>query len=129
MSDAGSDNVVSFRAAAPSARLKELDWTDKRARCEHKKIEVWAKEPILECRDCGAVVDPYAWIRSRINDWRYWQEAERAKYDDLKREREDLQKQVRILRGEYKDEAERVAAERAAARAVAIMPPRRSGRP
>ena len=122
---AEDNNVVSFRAAAPSARLKDLDWTDKRAQCKHKNVEIWAKEPIIECSECGAVVDPYDWIRDRVKDWRHWHHAEFIKYKELKREREELQKQVRILRGEYRDEAERVAAERNAARAIAVMPPRK----
>ena len=119
------ENVISFRDASPSARLKALDWNEKRARCEHKKVEVWLKEPILECRTCGAVVDPYEWIRGRVRDWKQWQDSERFRCEELKLEREKLQKELRKLRGEYRDEAERAAAEREAARAVMVLPPQR----
>ena len=116
------DNVVDFRAAStPSARLKEFDWSDKRARCPHKSILVWAKEPILECGSCGAVVDPYQWIRDRVSDWRSMVEAVEFKKRMAQEELDSLKKQLRLLRREYKDEAEKRRAEGQ----VAILPPQR----
>lgn len=117
--------VLAFRRAVPSARLKSLDHDEKRAACQHLCIEVWPHEPIIECATCGAVVDPYHWIRGLTLDWA---EVERRR-DQIKREAEremaEIRQQLRALRGEYRDEAERVAAERQAARAVAVLPPRR----
>lgn len=110
---AEDDNVVSFRSGAPSARLKELDWSDARARCQHRSVMVWAKEPILECQDCGAVVDPYAWIRARCADWSSLIAPLKRKKAEMEGEIAELRKALRALRGEFKDEAERRAAERA----------------
>lgn len=117
------DKVVAFRAGAPSMRLKSLDWTDKRAHCKHVAVQVWQDEPILECKDCGAVVDPYRWIRDRCATWKKMEDEVGYRVKAAKGEMEDLQKSLRILRGEYKDERERRQAETA----LMVLPPRRGG--
>ena len=110
MSD--ESKVVSIRDGAPSARLKFPDWSDKRARCEHKQVEIWAKEPIIECSMCGAVVDPYEWLRARCRDWHSLHASLEHKRDEISREIKQLSEALRVLRGEYKSEAEKRAAER-----------------
>lgn len=117
------ENVVSFRSASPSARLKKFDHDDKRQHCQHKSIEVWCKEPIIECTACGAVVDPYWWIRERCNDWREMVAAITWRRDEAQRELDELKARLRILRKEYATEAERIRAESQ----LMHMPPQRSG--
>jgi hypothetical protein len=112
------EKVVSIRSAAPSARLKKLDWNDERAQCPHKHIEVWPKEPIIECADCGVVVDPYYWIRQRCHDWQSMEAAVEFRVRQLKDEKAGLEKAIRILKNECSSEAEK----RAAARAIAVLP-------
>ena len=115
------DNIIEFRVGAPSARLKDLDWKDKRSRCEHRRVEIWRKEPILECSDCGAVVDAHQWIRDRCQDWAQVMSNLKFKRQEIETEIEQLKKARRILRKKYKDENERRAAERA----LMVMPPQR----
>lgn len=116
------DNVIGFRPGPPSARLKSLDWKDKRANCRHRRIEVWTKEPIIECADCGAVVDPYAWMRATIGEWKEMVDAVKYQRRAIEGEIEELKKGLRILRKEYRDEREK----QEAANHLMIMPPRRS---
>lgn len=116
------DKIVDFNSAAPSARLKQFSTDDKRAYCKHKSISVWRKEPIIECAACGAVVDPYWWLRERIGDWSQMVDVVQGRVTSLKREKAELEASVRILRGEFKDEAER---QRARGQ-VAVLPPRRA---
>ncbi len=107
------DNVINLMdAAVPSARLKQLDWSDKRARCEHKHVLVWSNEPILECKDCGGIVDPYQWIRGRARDWKSIIDNVEGKKKLIEMEIADLQKALRLLKGEFKDERERQEAKR-----------------
>lgn len=107
-----ADNIVNFRSGAPSARLKHLDWSDERTRCQHKRVEVWAKEPILECADCKAIVDPYQWIRDRCRDWDEIESTHKFRKAEMKSEENSLRKALRLLRGEYADVKERREAER-----------------
>lgn len=114
--------VVTFRSASPSARLKKFDADDKRQQCQHKRIEVWRKEPIIECAECGAVVDPYWWMRERCQDWRQMVDAVTYRRDEAQRELDELKKHLRILRKEYATEAERIRAEQQ----LMHMPPRKA---
>jgi hypothetical protein len=114
--------VINFKTAAPSARMKQFDAADKRPSCPHHHIEIWHKEPIIECQDCGAVVDPYYWIRQRCEDWRQMEDAVQWRINAAKRELEELRVAVRLVRKEYKDEAEKRQAERQ----LMVMPPQRS---
>ena len=118
---ADEENIIEFRAATPSARLKKLDWQDKRSRCPHRRVEIWSKEPILECADCGAVVDAHQWIRDRCQDWAQMMSNLKFKRQEIETEIEELKKARRILRKKYKDEREKREAERA----IMIMPPQR----
>lgn len=118
------NNIVSFRDAAPSLHLKKLDWTDKRASCPHKAVLVWPKEPILECKTCGAVVDPYQWIRNRCDDWAMMRDAKKFERDQLQSEIDGLKKMLRLIRGEYRDERERHEAKSR----LMVLPPPSSGR-
>ena len=117
--------VIDFKShTAPSARVKSWqDVGDKRSACPHIHVEVYDKEPILECRDCGGIVDPYWWIRRRCADWKQMTDAVEYKVKDTKRELEELRVAVRHLRGEWKDAAEKNAAER---HSLMIVKPRRS---
>lgn len=119
--DAG--NIVEFKASAPTARMKQFDDVpDKRRFCKHVHVEIWGNEPILECGDCGGVVDPYKWIRDRVSDWRQMESAVAFKVREAKEELEGLRASIRILRGEYKDELEKARA----CRELFVRPPRRS---
>lgn len=106
MDDSG--NVVEFKKGAPSARLKSLAVDDKRRGCPHRSIEVWPKEPIIECATCGTVVDPYWWLRERCADWREMVQSVEWRRDEAKRELDELRAQLRVLE-----------------RQLMIMPPRK----
>lgn len=122
---ADETNIVDFKAsAAPSARVKTWqDVGEKRAMCRHTHVEVYSNEPILECKDCGGIVDPYVWIRKRCSDWKQMEDAVQCRISMAKAEYEDLKKAVRHLRGEWKDEVEKNRAER---RSLMIRPPQKS---
>lgn len=117
------DKVVAFRAGDGRPRLKSLSGNEQRAMCQHDEVEIWPREPILECAQCGAVVDPYEWIRKAVGRWKRFEQAAQWKVDELKREADELMAGLRILRAEYKDEAERRRAERA----IAHLPPQNRG--
>ena len=121
MGDAPKDNVVNFRPVGPSASLKKQDWTDKRRQCQHVAVEVWADEPILECQECGAVVDPYRWIRDRVSDWDQITARQEFRKREIVAELNELRAALKVLRGEYADERERQAAKSA----LMVLPPRR----
>lgn len=121
MSDEG--NVVEFKVTAPSARMKQFDdVANKRRSCEHKRVEVWGTEPILECSDCGGVVDPYDWIRKRCRDWKQMVDSVKYNVASAKEELDGLKTAIRLLRKEYKDELEKARA----CRELFVRPPRRS---
>jgi hypothetical protein len=105
-------NVVSIRTAAPSASVREREWSDKKAQCEHKAITIDSSEPVIECRDCGAIVDPYRWIRDRCRDWSRWIDNEQYRQREMRDETKRLQAALRLVRKEYRDEQERRVAER-----------------
>jgi hypothetical protein len=114
------DNIVSFRAAGASALFKDRQTLpERRLDCRHKPIWVYADEPILECRNCGAIVDPFRWIRDRVNEWKSMQAAVDWKIAEAKRELDGLRTAIRQLRGEWKDESEK-------RRTLMIQPPRKS---
>lgn len=119
------DNIVNFKAAsAPSARVKTWrDVGEKRAMCRHTHVEVYSNEPILECKDCGGIVDPYVWIRQRCADWKQMEDAIHYRITSAKDEYENLKKAIRHLRGEWKDEVEKNRAER---HSLMIRPPAKS---
>ncbi len=119
MSD--ENNIIKFRAGVPSARLKNFDWKDKRSRCNHPRVEIWRKEPILECVDCGAVIDPHQWIRDRCLDWAQLMSTLKFQRQEIEGEIVELKKARRILRRKYKDDREKREAERA----IMHMPPQR----
>jgi len=112
-------NIVDFKSSAPSARLKSFDRSAKHTSCRHKQIEVWHREPIIECQNCGVVVDPYQWIRDRCRDHDQMMNSLEYQKQALQGEIEELKKMRRVLRREYRDERERRDTERA----VAVLPP------
>lgn len=114
-------NVLDLKAGLPSARLKRLDFGDKRARCRHRAIAVWPREPIIECVNCGAVVDPYEWIRTVCRNWEMMKNNQEIERAETAAEIAELKKALKVLRREYAGEAERRQLESA----VAILPPRR----
>jgi hypothetical protein len=115
------DNIIEFRKAAPSARLKPFDGTEKHATCKHDRVEIWRREPILECADCGVVVDPYAWIRDRVSDWHHMVSEVEYRRSEAQRELDGLKEKLRILRKEYGSEVEKRRAEHA----LMVLPPQR----
>lgn len=118
---ADDSNIVEFRAGAPSARLKQFDGTEKHVGCQHRRVEIWPREPILECADCGVMVDAHEWIRSRVHDWRQMVSAVEWKRDEAQREINELKERLHMLRKEYATEIEKRRAEHA----LMVMPPRR----
>jgi hypothetical protein len=127
MSDDGESNVVEFRRldSSPSAQLKRLDITDKKRSCQHKKVHIWVSEPILECKDCGAIVDPYWWMRQTIGSWSSIYDGIKFQENEARKELEALKREIRKLRREFKDEAERQAPDREIMR----LPPSRKVSP
>lgn len=115
--------VIDLKSRGPSAALKKLEWTDKRSSCQHERIEIWPREPIIECADCGVVVDPYYWLRRVCERWRMVEDTAAYRARALKDEADEIKKSLRILRAEYKDESERREAERSLMR----LPPRKRG--
>ena len=116
MTDKG-DNIVKLADFAPSLSVKRVDWTEKRARCKHRAISVWAKEPIVECRDCGAVVDPIQWIRDRCNDFDYLQAEKKRLESDIAA----LQESKKLARAAVRREREK--AHRELDRQAMVLPP------
>jgi len=107
------DNVVSIHDATPSTGIKSLDWSDKRARCQHARVLIWEKEPIAECRDCGAILDPFMVLRRHCNYWRQMTAPLEAQKAGLEAEIAGLKKALKALKGEFATEAEKRAADRA----------------
>lgn len=118
-------NVVAFRKDVPTASFKRLDADDLRATCQHRRVCVGMRDPILECAECQAPVDPYVWIRTLTREWDEVCRQHEEKKRSAEREIEVLKKRLRVLRGEYESEAERIAEEREAERAIAVLPPKR----
>lgn len=117
------DRVVPFVPGTPSMAFREH--TDhKRAFCQHWRIAVDQREPMIECRDCGAIVDPYHWLRQSIRNWDAPIRDREAKIRQLDNEIEGRKKALRLLRKESADEAEK----RQAARAIAVLPNGRTHR-
>lgn len=114
-------NIIEFQKGAPSARLKQFEGTEKHVGCKHRRVEIWPREPILECADCGVVVDAHAWIRDRVIDWRQMVNDVEWKRDEAQRELNELKERLRILRKEYNSEIEKRRAEAA----LMALPPRR----
>jgi hypothetical protein len=118
----GDDNVVDITKARGSIEIKRDPSHPERAACQHRAVWIWANEPILECRTCGATVDPHQWIRRHVGNWENVLGELKYTKRDLEREIGELKKAVRILRREYADEAEKREAERS----IMVMPPRKS---
>lgn len=83
---------------------------------------MWQSETVIECADCGAVVDPYVWIRARCHDWHQMLDHIQDQEKQAKAELEKIKKSLRLLRKEYESEVEKKAVESA----VMILPPKRS---
>lgn len=115
------DNVIDFKQGAPSAKMKRFDGTEKHLSCKHRHVEIWRREPILECTDCGVVVDPWQWIRDRCSDWKEMLAAVEWKRDEAQRELNELKERLRVIRKEYASEIEKRRAEHA----LMVLPPRR----
>ena len=115
------DKVVPFVPGVPSMAFRETATNAKRAFCQHWRIAVDGSEPIIECRDCGAIVDPYQWLRQSI---RNWDAPIKTREFKLETEIENRKRALRILRNECADEAEK----RIAARAIAVLPNGRTRR-
>jgi hypothetical protein len=119
------DKVVPLTSAPsiPGLQVKRQTTAERKDPfCKHWQIWVYAREPIIECKTCGAIVDPYQWLRLTTDNWQAAQDRVKYQITDMERERDELKKAVRLLRGEYKDETEK----REAARAIMVMPPRKA---
>lgn len=119
MDDETPSNVVALQLPRPSARLKRLDFTDPRARCQHEKVEIWPNQPRIECKACGALVDPYDWLRKHCREWQRMEDDLEAERQNVRDEIEELKKARRLLRQEYADEVEKRRTERA----IMVLPP------
>ena len=116
------DKVVQFRSAELPSRVKRPDDPKRRAGCQHKRTSIWMDEPILECSDCGAIIDPYCWIREQATKWDQIQGRVDYARKEADREMADIKKQLRQLRGEYADEKEHQATKKA----LMVLPPRKA---
>lgn len=121
MSDSPDSNVITFRRDVPASRIKRPEGNAKRQCCQHRQVEIWACEPVLECRDCGAMVDPYDWIRTLTHEWGDVERQHAYRKREAEREMAEIEKKLRALRGEFRDETER----REASRAIAVLPARK----
>lgn len=122
MSD--DDKVVPFVPSTPSMAFKERGGDIKRAICKHWRIAVSQDEPMIECRDCGAIVDPYRWLRQSIGQWDGAIREREFKIQQLDGEIEGRKTALRLIRKEYESEAEKRRAERA----IAVLPNGRTHR-
>lgn len=66
MTDKPESNVIGFRPLPPGAEIKNAPANDKRRTCRHASVWIWEGEPIIECRSCGAMLDPVDWMRKQI---------------------------------------------------------------
>ena len=66
MSDGPGDNVVQI---ASRPRPVSLTARESKPRCDHVRVLIDREQPILECATCGAIVDPYVWIRRLTREW------------------------------------------------------------
>jgi hypothetical protein len=113
-----TDNVVAFERDLPTSKLKPRN-PDK-ANCRHRKIWVSQDEPMVECVQCGSVVDPYAWIRAFTADWNAIQMSHELFKKAAAEEQAEIKRKLRQLRKEYASEAERLRDDRE----VMVMPAR-----
>jgi len=118
------DKVIKFAPGTPSMAFRERALDAKKSLCRHWRIAVDSREPIVECRDCGAIVDPYAWIRQSIGNWDGPIREREFKIKQLDDEITNRKSALRILRNECATEAEK----RHAARAIAVLPNGRTTR-
>jgi hypothetical protein len=92
-----SDKIVPI-GSAPSfpdlQRKKHVDGDRKDPLCKHWKIYVWTREPIIECQDCGAIVDPYYWLRLTMDNWDNMHARVKFQVDEMKREQDALKKAI-----------------------------------
>lgn len=118
-------NVVSFPKEGRPAIRKELHnvAAEKKARCRHETCTISRYEPVIACDKCGAVVDPYEWLRKNIEHFGMAiKNGAEMQRDDLQREAKELTNLVRQLRGEFKDEMEKKRFQSQ----VVIKPPKRA---
>lgn len=66
MGDEPKNNVVKLQPRAAGVEIKRMDRNDKRSTCRHPSVWIWESEPIMECRDCGAMIDPFVWMRANF---------------------------------------------------------------
>lgn len=119
---ADDEKIIQFRDAAPSVRLKRLEATDQRRVCKHRSTLISMEEPILECADCGAIIDPHQWIRILTKEWEQVQNRVEFMRVEAEREMKEIRKQLRVIRGEYADEKERQEVKKT----LMVLPPRKA---
>lgn len=117
-------NVVAFpKEAKPTLQAEPRDLTCRKRICGHSRCVIRELEPILECKDCGAFIDPYEWMRKNVRHIGATIKGGAEKQrDELLREAEELSKLVRQLRGDFKSEIEK----RRFQSQVVIKPPKRA---
>lgn len=76
--------------------------------CQHHECSLDPVQPILTCDQCGAVLEPYDWMRKTMRWFGHSIKAGAVRQkEDLEREAKELSELIRQLRGEFKSEIER----------------------
>lgn len=112
-----TDNVVSLAAIKPFLQTKRANWSDKKSRCQHWHVVVRSDEPILECKDCEAIVDPFHYIRNLAGLW----DGLMAQKKRLEADIEALQESKKQVRQELRRERDK--ADREISRQAMVLPP------
>lgn len=105
-------NVLSFPKNAKRHRACKISETksyhQKMATCQHHDCSIDPVQPILTCDQCGALLEPYDWMRKTMKWFGHSIKAGALRQkEDLERESQELSELIRQLRGEFKSEVER----------------------
>jgi hypothetical protein len=99
--------VIELKPHDPRHKLKRRQWTD----CRHKLISVYENERRVECRTCGAQLDPYTilleYAHSDERWWMTWKEAEK-KARQLSDDIPSLERRVKNLKAQAKRAAKKL---------------------
>ena len=73
-------------------------------KCQHPKIDIDWRDPIVSCRDCGTTLDPYWVIRclARKNDSQFWS---LKRLEELEAQRENRNRKARERREKKRGES------------------------
>ena len=88
-------DVVSLSEARGRSLLRK-EGTQEQRRCRHRRVFVAAAQRMLECQDCGAMVDPFDFLWETAHE----ETSLKAEVEGLKAKRDALKKEVAELVGE-----------------------------